>query len=166
MECPVCQKPLHEMTAGAIKVQACSEGCGGLWFDARELRKAELAAHAERQPLLAVSVHGTGAERPERLHCPRDPEIVMQRHFESSERRVSLDECPQCGGIWLDPGELTVILQEFQAGNIGQNEAQQALDTTISEMEAVESIRDEQALRAEVNRTVNFIRTLFRIVTC
>jgi uncharacterized protein len=160
MECPVCQKPLHEMTAGAIKVQACSEGCGGLWFDARELRNAEGATETETAALLAISAIGPAPPPPDRLRCPRDPEVVMQRHFESAERRVTVNACPQCGGTWLDLGELGVILEGFRAGKTERGEAQAALEMTLKNMMAVQSTSDERAFRDEFDRTPRFLESL------
>ena len=34
------------------------------------------------------------------------------RHFFSPKRRVEVDECPNCGGYWLDAGELAAIQGE------------------------------------------------------
>ena len=36
------------------------------------------------------------------------------RHFYSPQRRVEVDECPNCGGVWLDAGELASIREEYQ----------------------------------------------------
>ena len=38
----------------------------------------------------------------------------MLRHFSSVKRRVTVDECPSCGGYWLDVGELAAIRTEFE----------------------------------------------------
>ena len=37
----------------------------------------------------------------------------MMRHFFSIKRNVEVDECAQCGGVWLDAGELDAIRSEF-----------------------------------------------------
>ena len=37
----------------------------------------------------------------------------MMRHFWSVRRAVTMDECPECGGIFLDAGELGSIRHEF-----------------------------------------------------
>jgi Zn-finger nucleic acid-binding protein len=37
----------------------------------------------------------------------------MMRHFSSVKRKVTVDECPSCGGFWLDAGELAGIRSEF-----------------------------------------------------
>lgn len=34
--------------------------------------------------------------------CPRDGADLKEQHAE----HVKIDECPECGGIWLDKGEL------------------------------------------------------------
>jgi len=44
-----------------------------------------------------------------RLRCPRHPETVMIRRAFSRTIPVQIDECPQCGGHWLDAGELAQI---------------------------------------------------------
>jgi Zn-finger nucleic acid-binding protein len=38
---------------------------------------------------------------------------VMMRHFWSVKRAVTIDECPECGGVFLDAGELAGIRTEF-----------------------------------------------------
>lgn len=37
----------------------------------------------------------------------------MMRHFYSDRREVQVDECPNCGGVWLDPGELAQVRLEM-----------------------------------------------------
>jgi uncharacterized protein len=46
------------------------------------------------------------------------------RHFFSPLRRVEVDECPQCGGYWLDAGELAAIREEVQAAQQGRAAAE------------------------------------------
>jgi len=47
-----------------------------------------------------------------RRRCPRCPDSVLMRHFSSATRAVAIDECPTCGGLWLDSGELEQIRAE------------------------------------------------------
>ena len=37
----------------------------------------------------------------------------MIRHFWSVKRQVTVDECPKCEGVFLDPGELAEIRSEY-----------------------------------------------------
>jgi uncharacterized protein len=36
----------------------------------------------------------------------------LHRHFFSAKRHVQVDQCPNCGGYWLDSGELADIRAE------------------------------------------------------
>jgi hypothetical protein len=45
----------------------------------------------------------------DRNKCPRDGSALTPRET----RHVTIDECSQCGGIWLDKGELEIL----SAGN-------------------------------------------------
>jgi Zn-finger nucleic acid-binding protein len=43
------------------------------------------------------------------VHCPRDTDVVMMRRRFSAGQPVMIDECPACGGVWLDADELSAI---------------------------------------------------------
>jgi Zn-finger nucleic acid-binding protein len=111
MKCPACDNELTEVTIGKVTVDVCHGGCGGIWFDNFELkrvdveREGELLLHVERDDHQLVDY-----ER--RRHCPRCTQVVMMRHYFSERRQVEIDTCPNCGGVWLDAGELAVIRQE------------------------------------------------------
>jgi len=51
--------------------------------------------------------------------CPRCPEQVLDRKWFSETKTVEIDQCPKCGGIWLDAGEFTRIYDEIK-GNAGK----------------------------------------------
>jgi Zn-finger nucleic acid-binding protein len=98
------------MPIGGISLDVC-ESCGGLWLDRLELARFEepdsvlgeaLLAHLSQFPVAIV-------DRSVRLHCPRHPAVVMMRRPYSSAAPVLIDECPQCGGTWLDADELAQI---------------------------------------------------------
>jgi Zn-finger nucleic acid-binding protein len=113
MKCPACFNPLKEIQVGSLKVDVCQGGCGGIWFDAFELERVDEEDEAAGEPLLHI-------ERDERIvldssrkrECPRCAGIKLHRHFFSAKRRVEVDQCPNCGGYWLDSGELEQIRTE------------------------------------------------------
>jgi Zn-finger nucleic acid-binding protein len=117
MKCPACDNHLSPVKAGTLMVDVCLGGCGGIWFDNFELQKmdepGELAGN------LLVQVNETEISKPaepaQKRSCPKCGDIVMMRHFFSAQRRVEVDECPNCGGYWLDAGELALIREEHQA---------------------------------------------------
>ncbi|MEQ1693103.1 MAG: zf-TFIIB domain-containing protein [Gemmatimonas sp.] len=61
-----------------------------------ELRKQlRDRADAERAALIAA----------ERNKCPRDGSALVAKEH----NHVTIDQCPQCGGLWLDKGELEIL---------------------------------------------------------
>ena len=114
MNCPACANTLTPKTAGGVEVDVCAGGCGGIWFAQFEFKKFDEPAEAAGEQLLDVPTNGVVVDRTKRYGCPRCTDgVVMLRHFESVKRQVTLDECPECGGIWLDAGELRTIRDEF-----------------------------------------------------
>ncbi len=115
MRCPVCANELSKKTVGEITVDVCEGGCGGIWFDRYELMKVDESHESAGAELLDVErAADLIVDRGKRLSCPRSPDVVMMRHFSSVKRRVTVDECPDCGGYWLDVGELAAIRTEFE----------------------------------------------------
>jgi hypothetical protein len=66
-----------------------------------DLRK-ELRARADAERASKIAA--------ERNKCPRDGATLVSKHSGA----VAVDECPECGGIWLDKGELDILA----AGNV------------------------------------------------
>ncbi|HYT61916.1 MAG TPA: zf-TFIIB domain-containing protein [Haliangiales bacterium] len=132
MKCPACFNQLTSLTLGQLSVDVCRGGCGGIWFDAFELRQVdepsepagESLVNIERDPHLRVDFHRKRA-------CPKCDDVkLMRRHF-SARRRVEVDECPGCGGYWLDAGELEKIREET-GETARQNEARAASRLQVS----------------------------------
>jgi|SRR5271165_2657332 len=113
MKCPACFNELTQTQVGSLVVDVCQGGCGGIWFDAFELQRVDEDAETAGEPLLHIQrderiVVDTSRKR----DCPRCAEVRLYRHFFSAKRRVEVDECPSCGGYWLDGGELAQIRAE------------------------------------------------------
>lgn len=51
------------------------------------------------------------AEAQEVLRCPRDHSLLVETGYEAD---ILVDECPVCGGRWLDAGELERIQQTVE----------------------------------------------------
>jgi Zn-finger nucleic acid-binding protein len=119
MQCPACGNAMTEMTVGSVKVNACKGGCGGLWFDEWAFKKIEEPEQSAGEDLLNVPQNPAVKVDPEkRRKCPKDTDIVMMRHFWSVDHQVTVDECPKCAGLFLDPGKLADIR------NAHENDAQ------------------------------------------
>ena len=93
-----------------LELDHCDE-CGGLWLDQSELpRLIELKPSALKP--LARGRPRAGADQT-RGQCPRC-RSAMLRVASAHQRRVTLDKCPDCDGVWLDGGELQVLTRDAE----------------------------------------------------
>ncbi len=115
VNCPACGHVLTSRTAGDVTVDVCDGGCGGIWFDHYELAKLDETSESAGEALLDVRRDpGVVVDPAERYRCPKSTTgAVLMRHFWSVKREVTIDECAECGGIFLDAGELGRIRNEF-----------------------------------------------------
>ncbi len=117
MICPACFNGLTETQVGSVTVDVCRGGCGGIWFDAFELQRVDEPQEASGEPLLQVERDpNIQVDFVRKRDCPRCAGVKLKRRFFSARRQVEVDECPGCGGYWLDAGELDKIRQEKGAG--------------------------------------------------
>lgn len=130
MICPACDRQLSEVQVGAVAVDVCQGGCGGLWFDAFELQRVdeqheaagEHLVNIRRDPKLRV-------DHSRKRACPRCDGVNLKRHFFSPKIKVEVDVCPGCAGYWLDAGELEKIRLD-QKSAAGAKPGQQEQMTT------------------------------------
>jgi Zn-finger nucleic acid-binding protein len=117
MKCPACFNELRPLQVGSLVVDACQGGCGGIWFDAFELQRVDEEEEAAGGPLLEIARDPRVlVDSSRKRECPRCAGVKLHRHFFSAKRRVEVDQCPNCGGYWLDAGELASIRAEKSAG--------------------------------------------------
>ncbi len=122
MQCPACFNQLSAMQVGNVTVDVCQGGCVGIWFDAFELQRVDDQEEAAGEAMLHIRKDPKVQVDPSRKRsCPKCEGIKLKKHFFSAKRRIEVDECPNCGGYWLDAGELAQIRQEKeQTAKAGQ----------------------------------------------
>ena len=126
MKCPACDHELTESQVGALTVDICQGGCGGIWFDAFELKKVDEAHEAAGEHLVNIQrgpVRRLDASR--KRACPRCHGVKLKRHLFSPKSSVEVDHCPNCAGYWLDAGELEKIRSEEKAAPATAKSAQE-----------------------------------------
>jgi Zn-finger nucleic acid-binding protein len=116
MKCPACKNPLREKGAGGMVLDVCYGGCGGIWFDAAELERVSARAATTLHTIWQVPVSNVKLTEPR--YCPRCPEQVLDRKWFSDLQKVEIDQCPKCGGVWLDAGEFSRIYQETEGAKV------------------------------------------------
>lgn len=115
LKCPACGHKLIEMTVDDLAVDVCEGGCGGIWFDNGEIEYVDDADEAAGTILTKVRERWAAAvDRNRKRACPHCKGILMLRRQYAPRQPVAIDECPGCGGIWLDAGELQAIRDAFE----------------------------------------------------
>ena len=141
MKCPACSNQLQGMTVGDVAVDVCKSGCGGIWFDNFELKKFDEPHESAGEALLDVECDASlVVDRTKRFKCPKCDDVVMMRHFFSVKKEVEVDECPWCGGFWLDAGELRKIRSIFNT----EDERHKAADEYFSEVFGAEFLHPRE----------------------
>jgi Zn-finger nucleic acid-binding protein len=85
--------------------------CNGYWFsepaELKQLSKISDISIVEFRKILSAK------EQNQPLSCPVcDNQPVMEKVEHKKDRKVIMDVCRQCNGIWLDSGELKAIQTE------------------------------------------------------
>jgi Zn-finger nucleic acid-binding protein len=146
--CPSCGRSLTGQTAGGLTVDVCSGGCGGIWFDQAELRKVDEPSESAGEALLGVPRDPSVViDLEARRICPKcSDRPVLMRHFTSVKRLVTIDECPECAGVWLDAGELRSIRAEFPSAEARQQAAEAYFAELVDGPLAIERAKTEAEL--------------------
>jgi uncharacterized protein len=114
MNCPRCKAQLFgeiidELTV-EFEVMKCWS-CEGMWFS----QKNDIAQIGKiTEPLLMEFRHIPHKEvQMQPLLCPSCvTPVYMQKLENSRDKKVVMDVCPNCSGVWLDKGELEAIQKE------------------------------------------------------
>jgi len=160
MKCPACNNMMKEMTAGDVTVDVCEGGCGGIWFDLFELKKFDEPHEAAGQALLDIERDpNVTVDHTKKLNCPKCDDVVMMRHFFSVKHEIEVDECPGCGGFWLDAGELAGIRSLFDT----EDQRHQAANEYFTELFG-DQLKAMQAQSAEKLAKAEKISNMFRYI--
>jgi len=114
MNCPRCRT--SELTAAilrdyqsSIPTYSCTQ-CEGSWLSADAMVSIEQIAEPtmwETRDLLPEQIQLAG------LYCPSCVEHpLLNKEEHRRDHHVIIDRCTQCGGVWLDAGEIQSIQKE------------------------------------------------------
>ncbi|MCD4825309.1 MAG: zf-TFIIB domain-containing protein [Phycisphaerae bacterium] len=158
MICPACNRQLEPMTVGDIEVDVCKGGCGGIWFDNQELKKVDEQHEAAGEALLNIEKdNSVVVDHSRTFMCPRCENQKMVKHFVCIKNEIQIDECYACGGIWLDPGELGQIRNQYATEEERSNAARAffagKIKTDFAEMRA-----ESEEFRQKAEMFTNAVR--------
>ena len=113
MDCLSCGRPMVNYTVLTEQKQLSydmCEACGSLWLDRGELDK--MAFQVEGSIEFCSQEEAGGAAGGGR--CPRCEGVELERVRFLGASDITLDRCPNCGGFWLDGGELDLVNRELE----------------------------------------------------
>jgi len=107
MKCPACQSGLGRIKYEGVDIETCPD-CRGVWLEGSRLRCIE----RRREVIVDEDAAGRATSKSETLEpqrsCPRCTQ-AMKKYRYGKNKRIIVDQCPACKGIWLDDGELDAI---------------------------------------------------------
>lgn len=162
MLCPRTGKPMIEVEFGGVKVDV-STGCGGVWFDNFELKKFDELHESAGEDLIKLmeKYHDPNIDTEAKIKCPKCEDITLMRRFYSVKRQVAIDECAQCGGIWLDAGELLSIRQQYETEQERNQAASEYIDDILKNDPQIQAMKAEQ--QESLTKARRFAR-MFRFI--
>ena len=127
MICPACKAQLSQKIENGIELDICLNGCGGIWFDDKELGKLQQDQNSISHETLFAgrNQNNTIIDHSKERNCPKCPSEKLDRVFHYEDKNLEIDICPACNGAWLDSGELFSL--------IGDNKAKDMRDKVFSQ---------------------------------
>jgi hypothetical protein len=116
MQCPSCSAELSKLAAGDLELDVCQNGCGGIWFDRNELFSFDEKREFDPSTLLRIAKakEQVKVDPNQRKRCPTCSDQPLVRQFFDVKCEVEFDQCWECGGVWLDVGEINTIRSQFE----------------------------------------------------
>lgn len=151
--CPRTGTVLKPVELGDVVVDL-SESCGGVFFDRFELQRFDddVEFDGERLAQLMSQWEDSTIDHEQRIKCPNCPDVVMMRRAYSPLRKIELDECPACAGIWLDSGELSTLRRELPNEEARNEVGKKFIAEMMSSPEVVQHEKELSAIQARSER--------------
>jgi len=146
INCPRCKTAMEIVRVDDVDLERCTS-CAGIFFDNFELKKLDEAHEGKGSEVFSKdkTARRVAPAMDQKLPCPKCPGIIMMRRYSSVKRAVEVDECAKCGGIWVDPGEISAIRSEFAT----EEDRIKAADKIFGEMFGVEMEAQRQSSQAQ-----------------
>lgn len=162
IECPACGKIMHKvlMENAGLTLDVCIDGCGGIFFDNRELKKFD--EHTESIEELKQAIKGKTFNKIDETVtriCPVCGNNMVKNHV-SAKKEITIDECYNCGGKFFDHGELEKMRNQYATE---EDRRQDFLASTYKDIGSkIDAMEFENQRRQMQYRSVfNFGRRLF-----
>ena len=136
IKCPACGCEMEKVYVpdAGIYVDICLNGCGGIYFDNRELDKVDEKQESISAILDAINNKNFKyVDTTEKRICPVC-HTPMVKHFMSAKKEVEIDDCYKCGGKFLDNGELQKIRAQYENNAERVKDLRQTIDNNFTQL--------------------------------
>ena len=155
MKCPDCQNELKPVDCKGITIHECSR-CKGKWFERTELQKV-IERDDDTLGWLDFDPFGKDAEQlsvaSDGRICPKCLQKMQSLKYRDSQ--VIIDKCPNCKGVWLDPGELAKVIK-YLANKVDSETAKSYLKDSFKQF--IEIFTDKKGIIPEIK---DFLAVLY-----
>jgi Zn-finger nucleic acid-binding protein len=139
--CPRCHTALSPQQEGDITLENC-ERCHGQWLEPDDLKAIiEATVFLEMGPGVRTGIDLTDVQ--EDAPCPRCG-VLMQPFNYAGDSGVILDKCPNCGGLWLDAGDLERVLAVVAASEQGLGRDIKRFSADLHEAEVRQDAQEQR----------------------
>lgn len=141
--CPACNTKMVKInTEQGLNIDICTNGCGGIWFDNRELEKFdENFENAQEIENCLSSKDFKKVDTEQTRICPVC-KTNMVKHKVSMNCDVEIDECYTCGGKFLDYQELNEIRKSAL-------DEQEQINTIVNALYTANNIKPYRPVKKE-----------------
>jgi Zn-finger nucleic acid-binding protein len=108
INCPACGIEMQKVYLfdKGLNIDICTAGCGGIYFDNQELQQFSQNTDTDEIDRHYKGLTFTMANQSQKRICPC--KTPMAKHVVPAG--VQVDTCYNCGGVFLDYGEIDMIL--------------------------------------------------------
>ncbi|MCS7300280.1 MAG: zf-TFIIB domain-containing protein [Fimbriimonadales bacterium] len=133
--CPVCQVELKPEVHLGVTIDVCP-ACAGVWFDQDELvRLNELDDDILPRIDSLYQPQVVAYDPPWERLCPVCRTALHPYNYLYTSS-IRLDNCDQCGGVWVDNGELEKMAQVLEDARASEVPPEAKARMALAEIEA------------------------------
>ncbi len=160
--CPGCGANLVSKKFHDQVVEKCYQ-CGGIWFDAGELRRAQehLDDSITWPENLLRYAEKLKVKTDRQLTCPKDGGALVAIHYGPSE--VIVDICPKCRGLWFDHGEFVKVADDLEEASVDESSLEYLKDLAREISEVVTGDKNTAQEIKDVRRTWHLFKNRLAI---
>ena len=156
IKCPACDKEMVKIyvKSAGINVDVCVNGCGGIFFDNKEF----LAFDENHENIYEITKALEG-----KMFNTVDSSVIrtcpvcsnkMVKNYTDFSKSIEVDDCYNCGGKFLDYGELEKIRSDKMTSPERKKEFVKNVYSSIDSVDAITSVNTRTQKRS-------FMKTVF-----